>query len=69
MAVWINQAEVEQATDRIVPLLEGVITFVPGGAEAVPVLTAIKDLVDNDELREEFVALLNKATGATPPAA
>lgn len=68
MAVWIDEAKVEQQADKIIPLLEGVIAFVPGGANAAPVLDAIKQLIDNDTLRPELIALLNKATGATPPA-
>ena len=68
MAPWIDQAKFEAAADRIIPLLEGIIGLVPGGGGAVPVLQAIKMLVDNDALRPQLVQLLNKATGAQPPA-
>ena len=67
MAPWIDQAKFEAAADRIIPLLEGIIDIVPGGGGAVPVLQAIKVLIDTDALRPQLVQLLNKATGAQPP--
>ena len=67
MVPFLDQKTVENDADRIIPLLEGVIGFVPGGAAAVPVLQAVKMLIDNDSLRAQFVALLNKATGAQLP--
>ena len=68
MAPWIDQQKLEDGADRIIPLLEGIIFLVPGGGGAVPVLQAIKMLIDNDALRPQLVQQINKATGARPPA-
>jgi hypothetical protein len=64
---WLDEKTVEADADRIIPLLAGIIAFVPGGSAAAPVLAAIKVLVDNDTLRPELVDLLNRATGAVKP--
>ena len=63
---FISADQLEAEADRIIPILASLIAFVPGGTAAVPVLNAIKLLVDNDDLRYELVVLLNKATGAKP---
>ncbi len=66
-AIWVDQANFEVQVDRLVPILEGVLTLIPGGAPARPLLEAFRSLVDNDGLREELIDLLNRATGAKPP--
>ncbi len=64
---WINQKTLKDEADGIISLLEGVMLIVPGGARAVPTVTAVKMLIDNDSLRPALVDLLNRATGAQPP--
>ncbi len=67
MLPWIDEKKLEQDADKIVPLLQGFLAFVPGTAGAVPTLAGLKVLIDNDALRGELANLINRATGAQPP--
>ena len=65
---WIDEAKLKAGADKIVPMLESVAAFAPGSEITEPVLHGILALCDSDQYRPEFVALLNKATGAVKPA-